>query len=41
LSFWRDPNIEFVGRKVSASPATGFKKVHDEQQKALIEEAFA
>ena len=41
LSFWRDPSIEFVGRKVSASPATGFKKVHDQQQKALVEEAFA
>jgi 2-oxoglutarate dehydrogenase E1 component len=41
LSFWRDPSIEFVGRKVSASPATGFKKVHDQQQQALVEEAFA
>ena len=41
LSFWRDPSIEFVGRKVSASPATGFKKVHDQQQKDLVEEAFA
>ena len=41
LSFWRDPSIEFVGRKVSASPATGFKKVHDQQQKAIVEEAFA
>ncbi len=41
LSFWRDPNIEFVGRKVSASPATGFKKVHDQQQKDLVEHAFA
>ena len=41
LSFWRDPNIEFIGRKVSASPATGFKKVHDQQQKDLVKAAFA
>ena len=41
ISFWRDPSIEFVGRKTSASPATGFKKVHDQQQKDLVEQAFA
>lgn len=40
LSFWRNPDIEFIGRKVSASPATGFKKVHDQQQKELVEKAF-
>ncbi len=30
-----------IGRKVSASPATGFKKVHDQQQKDIIDRAFA
>jgi len=35
----RDP-IELVSRPSSASPATGFKKVHDKQQKELVETAF-
>ena len=39
-SFWRNPEIEVIARTVSASPATGFKKVHDEQQKELVERAF-
>ena len=34
-------NLDVVARKASASPATGFKKVHDEQQAALVAEAFA
>ncbi len=32
--------IEFVARKSSASPATGFKMVHDQQQKEIVETAF-
>ncbi len=32
--------VDVVGRKASASPATGFKKVHDEQQAALVARAF-
>jgi len=40
LSFWRNPEIEEIGRRVSSSPATGFKKVHDIQQKEIIEKAF-
>ncbi len=35
----RDP-IELVSRPASASPATGFKKVHDKQQAKLVDAAF-
>lgn len=37
--FRRDP-IELVSRKASASPATGYKKVHDQQQDDLMKQAF-
>ncbi|NNE27032.1 MAG: 2-oxoglutarate dehydrogenase E1 component [Saprospiraceae bacterium] len=40
MRYWRHEPIELVSRSASASPATGFKKVHDEQQKALVEKAF-
>ena len=40
ISFWRNPAIEIVSRKVSASPATGYKKVHDAQQIQIVEDAF-
>lgn len=33
--------IRYVGRTASASPATGFKKRHDEEQTELVEKAFA
>ncbi len=32
---------KYIGRKSSASPATGFKKTHDKEQAAILEEAFA
>ncbi|MEE9373031.1 MAG: 2-oxoglutarate dehydrogenase E1 component [Saprospiraceae bacterium] len=41
LSFWRNPEIQEIGRRVSSSPATGFKKIHDQQQKEIIEKAFS
>ncbi len=41
LSFWRNPEIEVISRRTSASPATGYKKVHDQQQAKLIEDAFS
>lgn len=41
LSFWRNPDIDVIGRRTSSSPATGFKKVHNQQQKEIIEKAFA
>ncbi|HMP31343.1 MAG TPA: 2-oxoglutarate dehydrogenase E1 component, partial [Saprospiraceae bacterium] len=32
MRYFRKDPIELVSRKASASPATGFKKVHDQQQ---------
>ena len=32
--------MDFVARKSSASPATGFKKVHDKEQKDIVAQAF-
>jgi len=41
--FYNDADVKFrfLGRKVSASPATGYKKVHDEEQAKIIHQAFA
>jgi 2-oxoglutarate dehydrogenase E1 component len=33
--------LRYIGRKSSASPATGYKKTHDKEQAAIINEAFA
>ena len=33
-------NLKYVARKSSASPATGFKKVHDQTQVSIVERAF-
>jgi 2-oxoglutarate dehydrogenase E1 component len=38
-AFRRDP-IDVIARNASASPATGFKKIHDKQQVDLFKEAF-
>ena len=40
LRYWRKTDIEFIGRKSSASPATGYKKKHEEQQAAIVAQAF-
>ena len=40
MRFLRKDPIELVSRPASASPATGFKKVHDGQQAELIDAAF-
>jgi len=32
--------LDFVARKSSASPATGYKMIHDKQQQAIVEQAF-
>jgi len=40
LRYWRHKPIEVACRKYSASPATGFKKIHEKEQAKLIEEAF-
>ena len=37
----RNTNIELISRKASASPATGFKKVHDKEQLGIVDKAFA
>lgn len=33
--------LEYYGRKSSASPATGFKKVHDREQAEIVTKAFS
>jgi 2-oxoglutarate dehydrogenase E1 component len=40
LNMFRKDDIDLVSRPASASPASGFKKVHDKQQADLIKEAF-
>ncbi|MBL7811363.1 MAG: 2-oxoglutarate dehydrogenase E1 component [Bacteroidetes bacterium] len=34
-------NLRYIGRKTSASPATGFKKVHDREQQEIVQQSFA
>lgn len=33
-------NLQLISRRISASPATGFKKLHDENQASIIKEAM-
>ncbi|MGH1336430.1 MAG: 2-oxoglutarate dehydrogenase E1 component [Aureispira sp.] len=40
LAFYRKYDLELVARKSSASPATGFKKVHNAQQEDILLRAF-
>jgi 2-oxoglutarate dehydrogenase E1 component len=40
MKHFRHEPLDVVARKASASPATGFKKVHDAQQTELIKTAF-
>ena len=40
LAFYQNYDIKHISRRSSASPATGYKKVHDKQQQELIAEAF-
>ena len=39
LSFYPE-QFELISRRASASTATGYKKVHDEQQQAIVDKAF-
>lgn len=41
LAFYRKFDLELISRKSSASPATGYKKVHDREQQDIIDRAFA
>ena len=40
MEYFRKDPLELISRTSSASPATGFKKVHDEQQSELLKTAF-
>ena len=40
LAFYRKYDLELISRKSSASPATGYKKVHDKEQADILERAF-
>ena len=40
LAFYQDFSIKRISRGSSASPASGYKKVSDQQQKDLVTEAF-
>lgn len=40
LSYFPNKEIELIARKSSASPATGFKKVHEIEQLGIVERAF-
>ena len=40
LAFYQNYDIKHISRRSSASPASGYKKVHDQQQRELIREAF-
>lgn len=41
LRIMRNPAIELVSRKATASPATGYGKMHKKEQEEIIEKAFA
>jgi len=38
--FMQYPDLKVISRKASASPATGFKKVHEAQQEEILKKAF-
>lgn len=40
MSLHQQRPMKVIARKASASPATGFKKVHDQQQIDIVEKAF-
>jgi len=40
LSCYRNADLSIISRKSSASPATGFKKVHIKEQNDIVERAF-
>ena len=39
-TFHSDLGLKYIGRKASASPASGFVKVHTKEQEAIVEKAF-
>ena len=40
MRYWRKTDISLISRAATASPATGFKKVHEKQQADLIKKAL-
>lgn len=40
LAFYRNYGIQLIARKSSASPATGYKQVHEAQQEDILNRAF-
>ncbi|NNE15266.1 MAG: 2-oxoglutarate dehydrogenase E1 component [Saprospiraceae bacterium] len=40
MRYWRRSDIELISRGSAASPATGFKKIHEEQQAEIINQAM-
>ena len=41
LAFYRRTSLRLIARKSSASPATGYHKQHEKEQKDIIDRAFA
>lgn len=40
LNWETDRNLQRISRRASASPAVGFKKIHDQQQEDILQKAF-
>ncbi|SDK64390.1 2-oxoglutarate dehydrogenase E1 component [Catalinimonas alkaloidigena] len=41
LRMYRERHLELISRRVSASPATGYAKVHAQEQAQIVDRAFA
>jgi 2-oxoglutarate dehydrogenase E1 component len=41
LRVFKNQSIKLISRKASASPATGYAKVHASEQEKLVDQAFA
>ena len=39
-SKFREVDLKYVGREASASPATGYGKLHNQQQESIINTVF-
>jgi 2-oxoglutarate dehydrogenase E1 component len=41
LRAYKEVSLSLISRKASASPATGYAKVHAAEQQKLVDQAFA
>ena len=41
MRYWRYEEIDLISRMASASPATGFKKIHEKEQQEVIQAAIS